>query len=88
MPNVIKLRRCLPEVTKQKQADFQRLGAARLAAAVEACRLLKNLAGPNYVCDPADVEKILAPLHEAVNALDKAFRSRLFKLAGRRKACL
>lgn len=56
-----------------KRQKFTRLGGIRMAKAIQAIRVIGNLAGSGYEYTPADVQKIQTALNGEVNTLIQKF---------------
>jgi hypothetical protein len=61
------------EIAETRQQKFRRLGEARITRAINAVRLVGNLASPNYEYTEQDAMRILGVLEEALDNVRSKF---------------
>jgi hypothetical protein len=63
----------------EKAAKFVEVAQKRVAKAIQAVRLIGNLASPNYVYTPEQVDKIVGGLQAEVDTVYEAFKAKKSK---------
>lgn len=73
-----------PEITQaeknkkieQKATKFREMAGKRTAKAMQAIRLLGNLASPNYVYSTEQVDKVISALQKEIDTVYEAFKAK------------
>jgi hypothetical protein len=63
----------------EKAAKFVEVAQKRVAKAIQAVRLIGNLASPNYVYTPEQVDKVIMGLQAEIDMLYEAFKAKKTK---------
>ena len=62
-----------------KEEKFKRLAETRVNKALDKIRLIGNLASPQYVFNPEQIERIITALQTAVSDVEEKFQKPLHR---------